>query len=74
MHRDALNQTYMPEREETVCETNSSVAISVPAASLRQLLELLELAARRGAFELEEFRAIGGIYAEVQQWIKRAEA
>ena len=42
----------------------------VPRETLGRLLELLELAASRGAFEIEEFQAIGNVYAEVQTCLK----
>ena len=37
----------------------------MPSKDLQRLLELLELAARRGAFELEEFELIGSTYRSV---------
>jgi hypothetical protein len=36
--------------------------VAVPRDTLARLLELLELAARRGAFELEEYLAIGRVF------------
>ena len=42
----------------------------VPAAVLQRLLELLELAARRGAFELEEYQRIGEVYLVAQQCLQ----
>ena len=44
--------------------------VSVPELPLRRLLELLELAARRGAFELDEFQAVGSVYLSVVRCLK----
>lgn len=54
-------------------EINSSAAndtalaqsqkVLVSQETLERLLELLELAARRGAFEIEEYRSIGEVYS-----------
>ena len=45
--------------------------VRVAEESLTRLLELLELAARRGAFELEEYQRIGAVYTEVIECFPR---
>ena len=37
--------------------------LTVPAITFHRLIDLLELAARRGAFEIEEYQAIGELYS-----------
>jgi hypothetical protein len=43
------------------------VEVTVPLVHLRRLLELLEVAARRGTYELEEFQRVGALYDAVAQ-------
>ena len=44
---------------------SSESQAQVPEATLVRLVELLELAARRGAFEIEEYQRIDGVYESV---------
>ena len=44
---------------------SSESQTQVPEVTLVRLVELLELAARRGAFEIEEYQRIGGVYETV---------
>jgi hypothetical protein len=56
------------EEMQSVDEPQARVPLSV----LVHLLETLELAARRGAFELEEYLRVGGVFKAAQAC--RAEA
>ena len=38
--------------------------VVLPEETLRRLLDLLQLAARRGAFEIDEYQKIGEVYTQ----------
>lgn len=42
---------------------------SVPVDSISRLLDLLQLAAARGAYRLEEYERIGQVYNTVATWL-----
>ena len=47
--------------------------ILIPHETLTRLLELLEVAARRGAFELEEYLPIGKVFEEALAYLLKHE-
>ncbi len=50
----------------TTCDTSGADAtlVEVPHRVITRLLELLDLSARRGAFDIEEFEKVGALYTE----------
>uniref|UniRef100_A0A6C0BZQ6 Uncharacterized protein n=1 Tax=viral metagenome TaxID=1070528 RepID=A0A6C0BZQ6_9ZZZZ len=44
--------------------------LEIPSETVVRLLEVVELAARRGAFEIEEYQAIGALYSASLGYIK----
>ena len=53
--------------------SNSSVEsqqiLQIPSTYFIKLLEVIELAARRGAFEIDEYKAIGELYSSCRKFI-----
>jgi len=58
---DIVAQT-LPGLEAPSTVVEGEPLARIPETALARLLELLELAARRGAFELEEYQRIGAVY------------
>ena len=45
-------------------------AAQIPSVIIQRLLELLELAARRGAFELEEYHSVGTVFLQAKECLQ----
>ena len=51
-------------------ESHPHQFLQIPSDTFIRLLEVIELAARRGAFEIEEYRAIGELYSASRFYVK----
>jgi hypothetical protein len=58
-----------PANELTVPVRESD---NIRAADLKQILQVLDLAARRGAFVAEEFAEIGTLYLKLKRFVEHS--
>ena len=65
-HLEIVMETVAQMQAQRASQTPSAaVSASVPADSISRLLDLLQLAAARGAYRLEEYERIGQVYSSV---------
>lgn len=51
-------------------ESQPHKTLQIPSDTFIRLLEVIELAARRGAFEIDEYQAIGELYSASRVYVK----
>ena len=64
-----LSATNASQYQAQTKTTELQSLAQIPEQYLSRLLDLLELAARRGAFEIEEYQAIGEIYNAARAYL-----